>query len=403
MSTSIFTQISNQTRYLRCCPANAKEYVQNSPHLLEYLHTFPVNTYGIPLFLSELKKDVRSMKNPNIIYPVNDTTFVHILPDPDDVRNFYIPIEPSFLHSVSDILPAIESKLIDLIDGLETDPTTDKERTEVIKKMLASVAVVKPPGMDIATLIGTSEKQQGAASKLTKFLNTDFTAQSKMKGDKKSKNLPLTPDGKVILTNYEYQAIEYLLVRDKIDMGVLKPFLSDPYIEDISCDGVGPIFIEHKIFKGLKSVIEFKVSSELDEFVVKVAERIKRPITYRSPIVDATLPDGSRINIVYGTQISKHGSNFTIRKVNEVPLSILNIVESNGIDYMAAAYLWICVEYGMSLFVSGETASGKTTLLNAITTFIPPENKIVTIEDTPELNVPHRNWIREVALCKRWR
>ena len=168
-------------------------------------------------------------------------------------------------------------------------------------------------------------------------------------------------------------------------MGVLKPFLSDPYIEDISCDGVGPIFIEHKVFKGLKSVIEFKVSSELDEFVIKVAERIKRPITYRNPIVDATLPDGSRINIVYGTEISKHGSNFSIRKVNEVPLSVLNIVESNGIDYLAAAYLWICIEYGMSLFVSGETASGKTTLLNAITTFIPPENKIITIEDTPEL------------------
>ena len=91
-------------------------------------------------------------------------------------------------------------------------------------------------------------------------------------------------------SNVEYQAIEYLLIRDKIDMGVLKPFLSDSYIEDISCDGVGPIFIEHKIFKGLKSVIEFKVSSELDDFVVKIAERIKRPITYRSPIVDSTPP-----------------------------------------------------------------------------------------------------------------
>ena len=102
-----------------------------------------------------------------------------------------------------------------------------------------------------------------------------------------------------------------------------------------------------------------------------MAERIKRPITYRNPVIDATLLDGSRINIVYGTAISRHGSNFTIRKVNEVPLSILNIVESNGIDYLAAAYLWICVEYGMSLFVSGETASGKTTLLNAITDIHP--------------------------------
>jgi len=398
-TVDFYNDIESSPLY-KMLPANAKEYVKASPHLLEYLHTFPVNTYGIPLFLSELKKDLRTMESPNIIYPVNDTTFVHILPDPDDVRNFYIPIEPSFLHSVNQILPVIETKLINLIDGLEEDPISDKERADVIRKMLATVTVILPKGKDIALLVGAAPSQQDLKSKITTFLNTDFTAQKKMKETKQKHQVPLTPEGKVILTDEEYRAIEYLLIRDKIDMGVLKPFLSDPYIEDISCDGVGPIFIEHKIFKGLKSVIEFKVSSELDEFVVKVAERIKRPITYRSPIVDATLPDGSRINIVYGTAISRHGSNFSIRKVNEVPLSILNIIESNGLDYLAAAYIWICVEYGMSLFVSGETASGKTTLLNAITGFIPPENKIVTIEDTPELNVPHRNWIREVALAK---
>ncbi|MDD1687062.1 type II/IV secretion system ATPase subunit [Methanoregula sp.] len=394
-----YNDIESSALY-KMLPANAKDYVKASPHLLEYLHTFPVNTYGIPLFLSELKKDLRSMKSPNIIYPVNETTFIHILPDPDDVRNFYIPIEPSFLHSVNLLQPVVETKLIDLIDGLEEDPISDKERAEVLRKMLATVAVIKPKNMDLSQLTGTAPGQQDLKSKLTTFLNTDFSAKDKMSKVKKKHQIPMTPEGKIILTDPEYRAIEYLLVRDKIDMGVLKPFLSDSYIEDISCDGVGPIFIEHKIFKGLKSVIEFKVSSELDEFVVKMAERIKRPITYRSPIVDATLLDGSRINIVYGTAISRHGSNFSIRKVNEVPLSILNIVESNGIDYTAAAYLWICVEYGMSLFVSGETASGKTTLLNAITTFIPPENKIVTIEDTPELNVPHRNWVREVAIAK---
>jgi flagellar protein FlaI len=395
----LYSDIESSALY-KMLPANAKEYVKSSPHLFEYLNIFPVNTYGVPLFLSELKKDLRSMKSPNLIYPVNETTYIHILPDPNDVRNFYIPIEPSFLHSVNQLMPAVETKLIDLIDGLDTDPTTEKERADVIKKMLASIAVIKPPGEDISTMTRTDQKD--AKSKLITFLNTDFTAQKKAKSNKKGKgrDIPLTPEGKIILTDVEYRAIEYLLIRDKIDMGVLKPFLSDTYIEDISCDGVGPIFIEHKIFKGLKSVIEFKVSSELDEFVIKVAERIKRPITYRNPLVDSTLPDGSRINIVYGTEISKHGSNFTIRKVNEIPLSILNIIESNGLDYASAAYLWICVEYGMSVFVSGETASGKTTLLNAITTFIPPENKIVTIEDTPELNVPHRNWIREVALAK---
>ncbi|MDD5419126.1 MAG: type II/IV secretion system ATPase subunit, partial [Methanomicrobiaceae archaeon] len=203
-----------------------------------------------------------------------------------------------------------------------------------------------------------------------------------------------------VVSRQQYQALLYLMIRDKIELGVLKPFLSDQYIEDITCDGVGPIFIEHKIFKGLKSVIGFSDSEELDTFVIKLAERIKKPLTYRNPIVDATLPDGSRINIVYGTEISRHGSNFTIRKVNEVPMSILQVIESNACDYMVAAYLWICLEHGMSIFVSGETASGKTTTLNALTTFLPPENKIVTIEDTPELIVPHKNWTREVAKAK---
>jgi len=398
-SIDIYGNIESSSLY-RMLPENAKEYVRSSPHLLEYLHTFPITTYGVPLFLSELKKDLRSMSTWNLIYPVNESTFVHILSDPDDVRNFYIPVEPSFLHSVYDIMPVIESKLIDLIDGLENDPRTDQERADVLKKMFSTIAVVKPKNVDLKMLTGGDKKDQDTKSKLTTFLKTDFTAQKKMMKRRSSLNVPVTPDGRVILTPEEFRAIEYLLIRDKIDMGALKPFLSDSYIEDISCDGVGPIFIEHKIFKGLKSVIEFKVSKELDEFVVKLAEKIKRPITYRNPLVDATLPDGSRINIVYGTDVSRHGSNFTIRKVNEIPLSILNVIESGGMDYLAAAYLWICVEYGMSLFVSGETASGKTTTLNAITTFIPPENKIVTIEDTPELNIPHRNWIREVALAK---
>ena len=159
-------------------------------------------------------------------------------------------------------------------------------------------------------------------------------------------------------------------------------------------------FVEHKIFTGLKSVVGWDNTEDLDNFVIKLAERTKRPITYRNPIVDATLPDGSRINIVYSTDISRKGSNFTIRKAMDDPISILKLIEFKTCDYMVAAYLWICIENGMSLFMSGETASGKTTSLNALTTFIPPENKIVTIEDTPELQVPHKNWTREVSKGK---
>ncbi len=380
----------------RMLPANARDYVKASPHLLEYLHILPVNTVGIPLFLSELKRDLKSMENPNIIYPVNETTFIHIFPDQNDVRNWYIPIEPSFLHSVKEILPTVEEKLIDMIDALDEEPVTEQARIEVLKNFIRQLVYIQRPGevIDESLLAGGTSKD--LKLRIKTFLTSEIGAPAKPLAS----GHPTLADGRIILSQQEYKALEYMIIRDKIEMGTLKPFLSDQYIEDITCDGVGPIFIEHKIFKGLKSVVGFRDSKELDTFVIKLAERIKRPLTYRSPIVDATLPDGSRINIVYGTEISKHGSNFTIRKVNEVPLSILQVIESGACNYMMAAYLWICLEYGMSMFVSGETASGKTTTLNALTTFLSPENKIVTIEDTPELTVPHRNWTREVAKAK---
>jgi flagellar protein FlaI len=380
----------------RMLPANARDYVKASPHLLEYLHILPVNTVGIPLFLSELKRDLKSMENPNIIYPVNDSTFIHIFPDQNDVRNWYIPIEPAFLHSVKEVLPVIEEKLIDMIDVLDEEPVTEKARIEVLRNFIQQLVYIQQPGevIDESLLAGGTAKDFKVRMKT--FLTSDIGAPAKPQPS----GHPALADGRIILSQQEYKALDYMIIRDKIEMGTLKPFLSDRYIEDITCDGVGPIFIEHKIFKGLKSVVGFQDSKELDNFVIKLAERIKRPLTYRNPIVDATLPDGSRINIVYGTEISKHGSNFTIRKVNEVPLSILQVIESGACNYMMAAYLWICLEYGMSIFVSGETASGKTTTLNALTTFLSPENKIVTIEDTPELTVPHRNWTREVAKAK---
>lgn len=385
----------------RMLPTNAREYVKKCPHLLEYLNIFPVNTYGIPLFFSELTKDVRKIENLNLIYPVGEDTFIHILLDPEDVRNYYIPIEPSFLHSVNTLMPIVEKRLIDLLDALDKDPATEEERIAVLKNLVREILYEKKEGEELDLGAAAKAASRSLKDRITEFLNSDFSAKKKISPEEdKLAGIEQTADGRIAVSPPEYRAIEYLMIRDKIEMGVLKPFLSDPNIEDITCDGVGPIFIEHKMLRGLKSVIGFTDSHELDTFVIKMAERIKRPITYRNPVVDATLPDGSRINIVYGTEVSKHGSNFTIRKVNEVPLSILQLIDSNTCDYTAAAYLWICLEFGMSMFVSGETASGKTTSLNALTTFLPPENKIVTIEDTPELVVPHRNWTREVAKAK---
>ena len=188
-----------------------------------------------------------------------------------------------------------------------------------------------------------------------------------------------------------------MVIRDKVGMGPLEPLISDPWIEDISCSGLGPVYIEHKIFGGLKSSINFDTHEELDDFVLKLAEKMKKPVTFRNPIVDATLPDGSRINIVYGGDVSKNGSNFTIRKFMGLPLSIVDICNSGAMTWQMAGYMSLIVEEGMNFFVSGETASGKTTLMNALMTFIRPDAKIVSIEDTPEVQVPHPNWTREVV------
>jgi flagellar protein FlaI len=201
----------------------------------------------------------------------------------------------------------------------------------------------------------------------------------------------------ILVTPKELAGIKYRVLRDKVGLGVLQPLLLDPYLEDISCSGIGPIFIEHKLFKSVQSTINFMTLDEVDSFAVWLGEWIKSPVTVRNPLVDAVLPDGSRINIVYGQEISKRGSNFTIRKFSGTATSVLELIEFGSLNYLMAAYLSLMLEEGMNLFAVGATASGKTTLLNAINTFILPEAKIVTIEDTPEVHVPHKNWLQEVT------
>ena len=386
----------------RMLPANAKEFTRNYPHLLEYLHIFPVDEFGIPLFFSELKRDIKGIKDPNLIYLAKPPIFIHIFFDPNDVRNFYIPIEPCFMHDVKSLLPAIEIRLVDLLDTLDEDPETAEQRTIVLKRLLNEILHVRKPGQKLSDLIlptGTDVKQS-FGERFKTFMTTDLTKESDPKTDAALANLPLTRDGKIIVTQPQYEAIEYQMIRDKIDVGVLYPFIQDKFIEDISCDGLGPIFIEHKIFKGLKSIVGFNSMAKLDDFCIKLAERARRPITARTPIVDATLPDGSRINIVYSSEISRKGSNFSIRKAMDDVISVTKLCEFGTTNYMMSAYVWICIENSMSMFMSGETASGKTTSMTAITTFIPPESKIVSIEDTPEVIIAHPNWCQEVSKGK---
>ena len=200
--------------------------------------------------------------------------------------------------------------------------------------------------------------------------------------------IPPSEMGKVLI---------YHVIRDKISVGVLEPFIRDPFLEDISCSGLGNIYIIHKVFGPMESSVGFKDEASLNSFIISLAEKIGKPISNARPIVDATLPDGSRINIVYGSDVSLRGSNFTIRKVSKTPLSITQLINWGTFDSRIAAYVWMLLREGMSGFVCGETASGKTTSLTAMLAFIRPSAKIVSIEDTAEVVVPHPNWTRELT------
>ena len=157
------------------------------------------------------------------------------------------------------------------------------------------------------------------------------------------------------------------------------------------------MFLEHKIFQSLACDFGFDTKETLNEFALWLSERAGKQATHRNPIVDTILSDGSRLNLVYGEDVSMKGTNFTIRKFSPAPLAVSKLISFGTMDATLAAYLWMLVKEGMNLFVCGETASGKTTTLTAITAFIKPTSKIVSIEETPEVQLPHENWIREVT------
>jgi flagellar protein FlaI len=347
-------------------PDGLKQVTEEHPHVLAYLSRMPFAEFGIPQYAPELNRKMGDNKRPNIIYPAHrNAVFIHILPGEE--RNHYIPIEPNFGLNLDNLLQQIEIQLLNLgkkLKKVDADANLEKQFLEYL---------------DLVTIVD-DQPGKNIINKSLGFLQNNVQGVTKIK-----------------LTPREMQAIRYLFIRNKLGLGAMDPLIVDPYIEDISCSGLGKIFIEHKIFKSLVSTVDFFSMDDLDEFVLWLGDRVKKPVTFKTPISDATLPDGSRINIVYGREVSKRGSNFSIRKFAEVPLSVFEILESGTLNYPILAYLSLAIGHGMNVFVSGETASGKTTLLNALTTFIPPLAKIITIEDTPELQVPHQNWVREVV------
>lgn len=358
-------------------PKAMKQTTKDAVYLLEYLHQVPVNLVGIPEYYPELTRKMKGKKKLNLIYPAGGGIYIHVMDDPEGGRGFYIAVQPQLSPAVNEqeLVSQMEIKLLDYADDFE-EATSPEEMQEVFRNVLDKITNVQPEDDD------DDEEVSGPLGYVRNLIFNSFHA-------KRNKGMEISfKDAKVL---------KYIMIRDKLGMGILEPLIQDPNIEDISCSGIGPIFVEHKIFDSLRTSFGFDNEAELDNFVLRLSERIKKPVTVRVPVVDATLPDGSRINIVYGSDVSKNGSNFTIRKFTDTPLSILELVSFGSMSYEMAAFLSLAMEEGLNVFVAGETASGKTSLLNAMTVFINANAKIVSIEDTAEVQVPHPNWIREVT------
>jgi len=174
--------------------------------------------------------------------------------------------------------------------------------------------------------------------------------------------------------------------------------MRDPNIEDISCDSSEvPLFLFHRKFGSLKSNVQFDDEDELSIFVVKLAQKCGKHISLAEPMLDATMPDGSRIQMTLSRAVTTRGSTFTIRKFRADPITATDLIEYNTMSVEMVAYMWIAVENGINALIAGGTAAGKTSTLNALCLFIPREAKIVSIEETREVNLPHPNWIPGVA------
>jgi len=333
-----------------------EELLKKYPHLKEYT-TRIEKKFGKPDFYSQLPFEVRDEKNPNIIYPAQGLIFVHVFKTADMDEKEYHPIEPT--------LNEDEQKKHDLLLELIVKKAPQKEsvRTdEELKKVLQEI---------IDETIDIDERAEKA----------DFEGK---KGRKKKIS-------KIKATSVQKRSIEYYVLKNIVGTSQIECFMRDPWLEDIHIVAGEKIHLIHKVFGMIKTSIEI-TKDDANIFTRKLSEKMGAPVSEGQPIADGVLPDGSRGNLVYSDAISIKGPSMTIRRFTETPISVTQLIKWGTLSAGIASYLWICCEYGRNFFICGGTASGKTTTMNAIIPFIPPERKIYTAEGTPEMQVPHKVW-----------
>ncbi|MGI0077601.1 MAG: type II/IV secretion system ATPase subunit, partial [Nitrosopumilaceae archaeon] len=289
------------------------EVLKKTPHLLRYLETYTTQGNPLPIFTDQLKPEHKKLKEPNVIYPVSEQSFIHINPHTtsDDGYMEYVIIEPD--------LP--ERKVMDMAD-----------------RMFAAKSGNLDPPVEITERFNMVESYIGK-----NIIVTDIPIDYSKLGDAyRLETLPISKK--------DYPGFKYHFLQKRAGTGLLDPFLADPNLEDISIIGAGNVYVIHKSFGALKSPL-FLGQEEIDELMISMSEQFGKTISHAKPVIDASLPDGSRINIVYGKDISRKGTNTTIRKFASTPLSITQVLTSKAFDYTEAAYIWMLFNEGMSTFI----------------------------------------------------
>ncbi len=328
---------------------NLNEAMAKFPHLRRYVNEIQ-KTMGTPDYYVELPSSLKGEAKPNVIYGVNDPMFIHVYHE-EGKGMIYNVVEPRIREEDQKIFEEVMDRLIELAHKYPV-PENVLEIGPVLLKLYDEIVTVKGQGNEL----------------MNRF------------------------QGKIILDKEQYDTVKYYIIRNRVGYAKLEPIFYDQYIEDIHCTGVGNIDMIHKVFDMVHTNISFPTDLELNKYIIEVSERVERPASEAQPVVDAIMPDGSRVNFIYGREVSLEGSSFTIRKFAEVPVSVTQVINFNTISAEIAAYLWLALENGMNGFVCGETASGKTTTLNAVSAFIKPDDKVYTVENTPEVTMPHNTW-----------
>jgi len=358
-------------------------------------HTTVVNRY-------DLEKSVPLEKKAHFVeeerYWVNKPyACVVIFHSRKENEKKYYAIEPYRNEIETDLAEFLSGKLKSAIKYSDDDVVvegSDADRAQVIQRETERL-------LERYDLYSPSQKGDlGFVDQIKDALGMEVEVEMKGGG---LEGISARPQDEVVaddakeLTEYQVEKLLYKLKRDFIGYSRIDPIKHDINVEDISCDGYNSrVFVYHTEYENIITNIEHG-ESELDEFVVKLAQRSGKGISKRQPQVDATLPDGSRAQLTLGREVSDHGTNYTIRQFKDVPFTPVDLINWNTFSLDEMAFLWLCIENNKSMIFAGGTASGKTTSLNAVSLFIPSNAKIVSIEDTREVELPQRNWVASVT------